>query len=71
TSSLVLFPWVRSARTRLPCTCACEAFPPALAAHALPGKSGSRPGLKSTLSKDPVLSEFHTVLGCIICTRLL
>ncbi|KAF8123020.1 hypothetical protein EV363DRAFT_1273672, partial [Boletus edulis] len=35
------FPWVRSARTRLLCTCACEA------AHAPPGKSGSRPRPKS------------------------
>ncbi|KAF8119947.1 hypothetical protein EV363DRAFT_1377853, partial [Boletus edulis] len=47
------FPWVRSARTRLPCRCTCEAFPPALAAHAPPGKSGSRPGPKSAPRSYP------------------
>ncbi|KAF8443903.1 hypothetical protein L210DRAFT_952882 [Boletus edulis BED1] len=68
------FPWVWSTRTRLPCTCACEAFPPALAAHALPGKSGS-PEERSallpihSLSRPSTPSQPPPLVGLGECLR--
>ncbi|KAF8125039.1 hypothetical protein EV363DRAFT_1226666, partial [Boletus edulis] len=54
------FPWVRSARTRLPCTCACEAFPSQLTPHpasrAVPGRRALR-----ALAHPLPLSSIHSL----------